>query len=147
MTERGQMRITKTELACIGIFLVLCGVSIYFYPQMPGRMACHWDLHGQVNGYMPKSINMFICPLILMVFIVVLTVVPRVASVAANIEGFRKFYGGLVIFFSVFLLAIQYQMILWNLGIEINPAMMILPMTAAIITWPILRIYRAHWQN
>lgn len=127
------MRITKTELICIGILLVICGVSAYFYPQMPERMACHWDLHGQVNGYMPKFINLLICPSILMIFIVVLAIVPRVASVAANIEGFRKFYGGFVILFSVFLLLVQYQMILWNIGIEINPLFVIFGMVPVFI--------------
>lgn len=141
------MRVTKTELACIGIFLVLCGVSAYFYPQMPEQMACHWDLHGQVNGFMPKSINMSICPLILAVFIVVLTVVPRLTSVAVNIEGFRKFFGIVVIFFSVFFLVIQYQMILWNLGIKINPGIVILPMTAVLIGWILFLLYRANRQN
>jgi uncharacterized membrane protein len=144
MKGRSKMRITKTELACIEILLVLCGVSAYFYPQMPERMACHWDLKGQVNGYMPKSINLFMCPLILTVFIVVLTVVPRVASVSANIEGFRKFYGGVVIFFSVFLLAIQYQMILWNLGIQINPLVVILGMAPPFIIWIGVWLYRTH---
>jgi len=144
MKGRGNMRVTKTELACIGIFLVLCGVSAYFYPQMPEQMACHWDIHGQVNGFMAKSINMLICPLILAVFIVVLVVVPRAASVAANIESFRKFYGGLVIWFSVFFLAIQYQMILWNLGIKINPVIVILPMTAMMIGWILFLLYRAN---
>jgi uncharacterized membrane protein len=147
MKGSGKMRITRTELACIGIFLVLCGVTTYFYPQMPEQMACHWDIRGQVNGFMPKSINMFICPLVLAVFIVVLTVVPRVASVAANIEGFRKFYGGLVIFFSVFFLVIQYQMILWNLGIKINPGIVILPMTVVLIGWILFLLYRANRQN
>lgn len=147
MKGRSKMRITKTELACIGIFLVLCGVSAYFYPQMPERMACHWDLRGQVDDYMPKSINLFICPFILMVLIIVLTVVPRVASVAANIEGFRKFYGGLVIFFSVFLLAIQYQMILWSLGIEINPLWVVLVVIFVFIDWIVIWYFVTHRQN
>ncbi len=147
MKGRSKMRITKTELACIGILLVLCCVSVYFYPQMPERMACHWDLHGQVDGYMPKSINLFICPLILMVLIVVLAVVPRVASVAANIEAFRKFYGGLVICFSVFLLAIQYQMILWSMGIEINPLWVVLVVTFMFIGWIASWYFVTHRQS
>ncbi|MGD0077522.1 MAG: DUF1648 domain-containing protein [Sedimentisphaerales bacterium] len=141
------MHVTKTELACIGIFFVLCGVSAYFYPQIPERMACHWDLHGQVNGYMPKSINLLICPFILAILIAVLTTVPRVASVAANIDGFRKFYGGLVLFFSVFLLAIQYQMILWGLGIKINPLWVILAVIFISMDWIILWYFVTRRQN
>jgi uncharacterized membrane protein len=141
------MNITKTELTAIGILLVIVFISAYFYPQMPERMACHWDLHGQVNGYMPKSINLLICPSILMIFIVVLAIVPRVASVAANIEGFRKFYGGFVIFFSVFFLAIQYQMILWGLGIKINPLWVILAVIFISMDWIIIWYFVTRRQN
>jgi uncharacterized membrane protein len=147
MKGSSKMRITKTELASIGIFLVLCGVSAYFYPQMTEKMACHWDIHGQVNGYMSKSVNMLICPAILAVLIITLILIPRITSVSVNIEGFRRFYGGFVIFFSVFLLAIQYQMILWNLGIEINPLWVVLVVIFMTIDWIIIWYFAAHRQN
>lgn len=137
------MRITKTELACIGILLVVFCVSVYFYSQMPERIATHWDLRGRVNGYMPKSLGLFGMPVILSVFVVSLIIVPRVVSVSANIEGFRRFFGGLVILISVFMLLAQYQMILWNLGIEIHPALFVLPMILALVIWMIFWFCRA----
>jgi len=136
------MCITKTELACLGILLVVCCLSAYFYPQIPERMACHWDIHGQVNGYMSKSVNLLISPAIIMALIIILIVIPRITSVSVNIEGFRKFYGGFVFLFSVFLLLVQYQMILWNLGIEINPLAVVLVIIPAFIVWMTVRFYR-----
>ena len=141
------MRITKTELICIGILLVVCCVSAYFYPQMPEQMATHWNGHGQVDDYTPKLLGILMIPAVLTVFIIVVIVVPRVASVWANIEGFRKLFGSLLVLMSVFMSLAQYQMILWNLGIKINPMIVILPMTAAIIIWVVLRFYRARRQN
>jgi uncharacterized membrane protein len=138
------MNITKTELACIGIFILLCVVSIYFYPQMPQQMACHWNSHGQVDGYMSKSVNMLICPVILAASILTLIIIPRIVSVSVNIEGFRKFYGGFVLLFSIFLLLVQYQMILWNIGIEINPLWVILVSAFIVIDCAIILIYREH---
>ena len=84
---------------------------------------------------MPKLPTMLIMPAILTVFNIVLIAVPRVTSVSANIEGFRKFYGGFILLFSIFLLLIQYQMILWSLGIEINPLVVILAMVPIFIIW------------
>jgi len=136
------MCITKTELVCIGILLVVCCLTAYFYPQIPQRMACHWDIHGQVNGYMPKSVNLLISPVIVMALIIILIVIPRITSVSVNIEGFRRFYGGFVFLFSVFLLLVQYQMILWNLGIEINPLAVVLLIVPAFAAWLVVWFYR-----
>jgi len=138
------LNLTKSELAAVGLALVAFCVSAYFYPQMPERIACHWDLKGQVNGYMAKSPGLFLMPGILAAFVVLLIVIPRVVTVAANIEGFRKFYGGLVILLSVFMLMAQYQMILWNLGIQINPLVVILGMVIPFIIWMGAWLYRAY---
>ncbi len=129
------MNISKNELAAVGIVLLTFFVSAYFYPQIPEKMATHWNTKGQVDGYMSKSIGLFMIPVILTVIVAFLVVIPRVVSVAANVEGFRKFYGGFAVLFSIFLLAIQYQIILWNLGIEINPLVVILAMAPAFVVW------------
>lgn len=147
MKERDAMGVTKTELACIGLFIVLCIVSAYFYPQMPERMASHWDLHGQVNGYMPKSVNMLICPVILAASILALIIIPRIAPVSVNIEKFRKFYSGFVLLISIFLLLVQYQMILWSIGIKINPLWVFLVWMLFFIDWTIIWFYRHYKQQ
>jgi len=135
------------ELIAICLVFVMCAVSVYFYPRMPEQMATHWDIHGQVDGYMPKLPAMLMVPVILTMFIIFVIVVPRVASVWANIEGFRKFFGGLAALLSVFLSFVQYHIIAWNLGIKINPVIVILPMTAALIGWIMFMLYRANRQS
>jgi uncharacterized membrane protein len=125
--------INKLELAAsVLIFIAFFG-SVYFYQRIPERMATHWDFRGQVNGYMPKSVGLFLMPGILAVFIIAVIVVPRVVTVSANIEGFRKFFGGLTLFLSIFLTLVHYQMILWNIGIKINPAFVAIPTIAGLI--------------
>jgi uncharacterized membrane protein len=32
----------------------------YLYPQMPDRFASHWNASGQVNGYVPKAMGLFL---------------------------------------------------------------------------------------
>jgi uncharacterized membrane protein len=135
------------ELIAIFLLLVMCAVSVYFYPRMPGQMATHWDMYGQVNGYMPRLLAMLIMPTVLAVFVVSVIIMPRVASVWANIEGLRKFFGGLAVLLSVFLSLVQYHIIAWNLGIKINPGIVILPMTIAMIGWIVFMLYRANRQS
>lgn len=135
---------SAAELISICLIFVMCAVSVYFYPRMPEQMATHWDMYGQVNGYMPKLPALVLFPVILAAIVASFIVVPRVASLWANIEGFRKFFGGLAVLLSVFFSLVQYLTIMWNLGIKINPVIVILPMTAALIGWIFFMLYRAN---
>ncbi|MGA2171775.1 MAG: DUF1648 domain-containing protein [Sedimentisphaerales bacterium] len=141
--KSGRSKLTKLELGVIGILLVVFGVSVYFYPRMPERIATQWDLRGQPSSYMPKPLGMFITPVIFAVLVIAHIVIPRTASVSVNIEGFRRFYGGLLIVFSIIMLAVQYQIILWNLGIKTNPNMVVVIAVSAVIVWMFVWYYRA----
>jgi len=114
------MKITRGEVVVIGIVLIALLVSIYFYPQMPEQMASHWNGRGQVDGYMPKAVCLFLFPGIMAGIAVFFAVLARVKRLKEKIEPFRKYYDGFVICFLIFLLALDYWMILWNLGIQIG---------------------------
>jgi uncharacterized membrane protein len=119
------MIIRKSEIAIIGIILLSFVIGICFYPQMPEKMATHWNAKGEVDGYMSKFWGLFMMPLILTGVGLLFFAVPRIDPLKANIEKFRKYYDGFIILFSIFLLSGDLQMILWNLGVEISPNVML----------------------
>jgi hypothetical protein len=90
---------------------------------------------------------MFLVPVLLSVFVITLVVIPRTASVSANIEGFKKFYGGLVILFLVITSMAQCQIILWNLGTKFNPLWVVLVTAFLFIAWMAVWYFRAHRQK
>lgn len=52
-----------TRTAVIVVLLLIAGavaVSIALYPSLPERVPMHWNLHGQVDGWMPKSWGAFL---------------------------------------------------------------------------------------
>lgn len=115
------MKITKSEIIIVGIALLAFLVSIYFYPQMPEKMASHWNAQGQVDGCMPKFWGLFLMPFVLVGIALLFIAIPRIDPLRANIEKFRKYYDGFVILFCIFMLCGQYFILLWNLGIRISP--------------------------
>ncbi|MBN2020980.1 MAG: SdpI family protein [Sedimentisphaerales bacterium] len=114
------MKITKGQIVVIGLVLVAFALSIYFYPQMPERMASHWNARGEVDGYMSKDASLFIMPCVMAGIALLLYFVPYLDPLRRNIEKFRPYYEGFIIFMCIFMLAIQYHIILWNLGIQIS---------------------------
>lgn len=115
------MTIRKSEITLIGIILLSFVIGICFYPQMPEKIASHWNAKGEVDGYMSKFWGLFLMPLILTGIGLLFFAVPRIDPLKANIEGFRKYYDGFIILFFIFLFSVDLQDILWNLGIKISP--------------------------
>jgi hypothetical protein len=141
------LKFTGLELAVVGLLFVIFGVSAYFYPRMPETIVTQWGFHGQPSNSMPKSIGIFITPVIFAVLVIALIVIPRTASVSVNIKGLMRFYGGMLIMISIVMLLVQYQIILWNLGIKVNPNITVVIQFSAIIAWIFIRFYRAHRHN
>ncbi len=115
------MNMGKGEITIFWIILLSLTLSVYFYPQMPEKMASHWNTKGQVDGYMSKFWGLFLIPLILIGLALLFVAIPRIDPLKANIEKFRKYYDGFIIIFFIFMLLIHFQAILWNLGIKISP--------------------------
>ncbi len=115
------MKMRKSEIIILGITLASFLISIYFYPQMPEKIASHWNAQGQVDGYMSKFWGLFLMPFMFIGLALLFVAIPRIDPLRANIEKFRKFYDIFIVLFFVFLFAIHCQIILWNMGIEISP--------------------------
>jgi len=115
------MNIRKSGIIIFGIILLSFIISIYFYPQMPEKIASHWNAQGQVDGYMSRFWGLFLMPFVLVGLALLFTAIPRIDPLKTNIEKFRKYYDGFIILFFIFMLSIHFQIILWNLGIEISP--------------------------
>jgi len=115
------MNMRKSEVIILAIILLSFVVGIYFYPQMPERVASHWNAQGQVDGYMSKFLGLFLVPFILLALGLFFNVIPRIDPLKANIEKFRRYYDGFIILFFIFMLSIYAQVILWNVGIKISP--------------------------
>jgi len=122
----------KTGIIILAIILLSFIISIYFYPQIPERMASHWNARGQVDGYMSKFWGSFLVPLLLVGFVLLFIAVPKIDPLKANIEKFRKYFDGFIILLFVFMLLVHFQVILWNIGIKIN-FNIIIPISSAIL--------------
>ncbi|MDD5037864.1 MAG: DUF1648 domain-containing protein [Dehalococcoidales bacterium] len=121
------MKINKSVMAMAGIILLSFAIGIYFYPQMPERMASHWNSRGQVDGYVSKFWGLFLLPLMSAGLSLLLVLVPKIDPLKTNVDKFKKHYFGFVILLLSFLLYVYLLTILWNLGIEFNMIQLMSP--------------------
>lgn len=121
------MKISKIQIIIFGVVLASFAVGVYFYPQMPERVASHWNAQGQVDGYMSKFWGVFSMPFISLGLSILLVLIPRIDPLKANIKAFQKVYYGFSVSILLFLLYIYLLTIFWNLGAKFNMSQLLAP--------------------
>lgn len=113
----------KIRTMTIWIWLTVAAafvISLVFYPKMPLIMASHWNASGQVDGYMNRSVLMFLMPGIMAAEALFFYAILLIDPLRKNIFKFRVYYEGFILLMTVFLLAIHLFTIAWSLGIQIS---------------------------
>ncbi len=122
----------KSEIIIFGIIILSFAISAYYYPQMPEKVASHWNAEGQVNGYMSKFWGLFLMPIISVGLLLLFILIPRIDPLKSNIEEFRKHYDGFVVLIMVFLFYLHLLTIFWNSGYTFNMVIFLSPAFAIL---------------
>ena len=109
--------------------------GVYVYPQVPDRMPSHWNAAGQVDGYMPKLLSLFLIPFGSLMMLGLFLMIPRVSLLRKNIEGFRGYYDGFVVLLTFYLLYIQGLSIASALGYRFNLNQLLAPAASAFFVY------------
>ena len=117
----------KNEIIILGIILFSFLFGIYLYPQMPEKIASHWNVQGQVDGYMSKFWGLFLMPLISAGLFLLFIAIPKIDPLKTNIEKFRKYYDGFITLVIIFLFYLYLLTIFWNMGIRFDIIQLLAP--------------------
>lgn len=118
-------------------------IAAYFYPQMPERMASHWNARGEVDGYMSRFWGLFLMPLLSLGLALLLVMIPRLDPLKANVAQFRKYFDRFVVLILLFMLYIYLLTILWNLGTRFNMVQLMAPAFAVLLYYSGVLIEKA----
>ena len=121
------MNMRKSEIIILGIILLSFAMGIYFYPQMPDKMASHWNAQGQVDGYLSKFWGLFLMPFVSLGLLLLFILIPKIDPLKKNIEKFRKYFDGFIVLIIVFLFYIYLLTIFWNIGIRFDMGQFLVP--------------------
>ena len=126
------MKLTKGELMSIVLTLVAIGVGIYFYPMLPERVASHWGVNGEVNGYMPRFWGAFLLPVVFAFLSALFIVIPRIDPKKENIKKFRGYFDAFIVAIFLFLSYIYALSLAWNTGSRFNMTQYMAPALGAL---------------
>ena len=94
---------------------------------MPEKIASHWNVQGQVDGYMSKFWGLFLMPLISAGLFLLFIAIPKIDPLKTNIEKFRKYYDGFITLVIIFLFYLYLLTIFWNMGIRFDIIQLLAP--------------------
>jgi uncharacterized membrane protein len=113
------MKSIKIMLGCL--LAIFFFISIYFYFHISSNLiVSHWNAQGQADGSMSKFWGLFLLPVATFAIALLLFFIPKIDPLKKNVRKFRNYYDGFILIFVLFMLLLQIQVILWNIGIQIS---------------------------
>lgn len=114
------MKIRKGEVVSLILTILSFGIAWYVYPLLPERVASHWNVVGEVDGYMSRFWGAFLLPFITASMFIVFLLIPRIDPKKQNIEKFRGHFDRFVISLYLFMYYLYGLTLAWNFGCEFN---------------------------
>jgi uncharacterized membrane protein len=118
---------TRRYLLLESLFIAAAlGITAVVYHDLPGRVATHWDLHLQPNGYSPRWALFLIGPGTMAGILLVSFLGPWLSPKQFAVDAFRSTWSR-IMFLAFCLMAYLYAVILWvGIGHEMDEGRVIL---------------------
>ncbi|MBL7160185.1 MAG: SdpI family protein [Candidatus Aenigmarchaeota archaeon] len=123
---------SKTITISFSLIIISLIIAVYLYPQMPDKVASHWNASGNVDGYMGKFWGLFLMPIVSAAILLLFLFIPKIDPLKKNIEKFRTYFDNFILLIIGFLFYIYLLTLAWNLGYTYSMNIMILPAVAAL---------------
>ena len=122
------MKINKTVVTVSLVVIVTWVIAWIYDPRLPDPVPSHWNIRGEVDGFMPKPWGVYLLPLISTVVSALLLFLPKIAPQGFKLKKATKIYELLVLVNAVFLLGVMILVFEagLNQSIDLNQWMMLL---------------------
>jgi uncharacterized membrane protein len=117
----------KIKIIILAVIAISFLVGFYLYPYMPEKVASHWNIEGEVDGYMPKFWGLFLMPIISLVIFLLFLLIPKLDPLKENIKKFREYFDKFILLMILFILYIHTLTILWSFGWRFDMGQLMAP--------------------
>jgi len=121
----------RAVVASVALVLLQFAVGFYLYPQMPERVAIHWGLSGEADGYGSRFMGLFLIPIFSVLLLPFMLALPRLDP-SRGIERFRGGYDWFVFGFLGYMAYVYGLSLAWNLGWRFSFMRMLAPAMGAL---------------
>jgi uncharacterized membrane protein len=127
------MNFRRSYLVAAGLVALSALASVFAFPEMPARMATHWNGAGEVNGQMQKLYALALLPALSAALLGLFAVLPRIDPLGGNVARFRRQYDTFVVLVVAFLTYLHLLVLAANAGYEFSIIQAISPAIGALV--------------
>ena len=117
----------------LSVFLIIIQflIGIYLFPMMPDRIAIHWNINGEADGYGSKFVGLFLIPAIELLLIPIFLVLPRIDP-KASLKKMSESYEWFILVFTFYMFYVFGLSTAWNLGYRFDFLRLLVPMLGGL---------------
>jgi len=136
----------RAVVASVALVVLQFAVGFYLYPQMPERVAIHWGMSGEADGYGSRFLGLFLIPIFSVLLLPFMLALPRLDP-SRGIERFRGGYDWFVFGFLGYMAYVYGLSLAWNLGWRFSFMRMLAPAMGALFVGigVLMREARLNW--
>ncbi len=131
----------------LGFVILAFLTAAYAYPNMPDRMATHWGMSGDADGFSSRDIGVFLMPLLTLAIFGIFAVLPELDPLKRNYPSFMREYDTFAALIVIFLYYVYALTLIYNLGVQFELARFLAPALGIIIfyTGVLLKKAKQNW--
>ncbi len=122
----------KLQLLAAGIVLLSFITALYFQPQLPERVAIHWNIDGKADGWSDSGFASYFLPVLMLGMLVLFHVLPYLDPLKKNYAAFSGEYEGMIAVLIGFMYYVYALSLADNLGWQFNMVQLLSPAFAAL---------------
>lgn len=127
------MNLRRSYLVGVGLVALSALASALAAPEMPARMATHWNAAGEVDGQLSKRYALALFPALSAVLLGAFAALPRIDPLGENVARFREQYDTFVVLLLAFLTYVHLLVLAANAGYEFEIVQALAPAVGALL--------------
>lgn len=127
------MILRRTTIIGLAATVLAAATAAALYPRLPATIPTHWNIHGAVDGTMPKAWGVLFYPGLIAFTALLATVLPAISPQGFRIERFARAYDLIMISMIVFSLCLMAAAFAAALGIPVPMARVVTAGTGALL--------------
>jgi len=117
----------------LALVAVSAAASALASPEMPARMATHWNAAGEADGQMPRLLGLAALPALSAGLLALFAVLPRVDPLGENVAAFREQYDAFVVLIVGLLTYVHLLVLAWNAGYRFEMVQALAPVVGVVL--------------
>lgn len=139
-SQTTRMKYMRISFAIVVLSFIIAFIA---YPFMPEQMASHWNIHGEADGFSGKLFALFLIPVLSLGLTLLLKFLPVIDPYRKNYKKFSKYYSGIILTLTIFLLYLLVLSIVANLGISFNFILLLVPALSTLLFYAGILVQKA----